>query len=82
MNEATKAGRALNAMVSTHFGSVEILGPRPGIMEKRANKFTWTILLKSTNLNELHNLLGSFRRNTKVKSGTSIKVDVDPQNLA
>lgn len=69
-------------MVKKHFPEVICLGPRPATVEKKSNQFTWTILLKSRDLNQLHNCLNSFSMNWTAISGVSLKVDVDPQHLA
>jgi primosomal protein N' (replication factor Y) len=80
--EATKAAGLLNAMIKKHFSEVDLLGPRPAIIEKKANNFSWTLLLRSKNINQLHSLLDNFNGNFKLPSGVSIKVDVDPQTLS
>lgn len=68
-------------LTQKHFKQVQVLGPRPATIEKKANQFTWTILLKSRDLNELHNCLNSFQLNWAGISGISLKIDVDPQHL-
>ncbi len=78
---AMSTGDVISHLIDTHFKNVEILGPRPGIIEKRANKYNWTILLKSAQVNELHNLIKTFRANIKLKSSVSLKIDIDPQTL-
>lgn len=65
-------------LIEKHFMDVEILGPRPGFIEKRVNKFTWASMIKTKNVNQLHNFIDSLKRNITTKSGTSIKIDVDP----
>jgi len=76
------AAKLINSIRKKHFDSVEVLGPRPAIIEKRANKFTWTILLKSVEISDLHNLLKTFRENIKTHHSISIKYDIDPQSLS
>ena len=71
----------LHGLCDKHFPCVQVLGPRPANLEKKANQYTWTVLLKSQDLNQLHNMVRSFRLNWDVKSGISLKVDVDPQHL-
>jgi primosomal protein N' (replication factor Y) len=68
-------------LISKHFQSVSILGPRPAHIEKKSNQFTWSILLKSKNMGELHNLIKSFEMNYKSQSSVSYKIDVDPYTL-
>lgn len=82
VEECQKAAQILNSLIKQHFSDVELLGPRPGIIEKRANNFTWTILLKSQNIGHLHQLISNFKRHFKLLSGVSLKVDVDPQTLS
>lgn len=72
----------LRSLWQQHFNKVQILGPRPALIEKRANQFTWTVLLKSQDINQLHNMLKSFQLNWSVISGISLKIDVDPQHLS
>jgi len=68
-------------LIKLHFGLVHLLGPRPAAIEKKSNQFTWTILLKSENLSQLHNLLKSFELNCPKISSITYKIDVDPYNL-
>ncbi len=72
----------LRGLVTKHFPEVRLLGPRPATVEKKANQYTWSVLLKSKDLNQLHGLLRSFELNLPVVSGISTKIDVDPQHLA
>lgn len=81
-NAATQTAKLIDHLIEEHFPKVTLMGPRPGIMEKRANKFNWTILLKSEDMNQLHNLIRTFRTNVKLKSSVTIKLDIDPQNLS
>jgi len=62
--------------------SLEVLGPRPLFIEKRANKFTWNILIKTSNINDLHRSLTTFQANTAFHQSVSMKIDVDPQQLS
>ena len=64
-----------------NFPDVRILGPTPMSIEKKANQFTWAIMLKSENVNQLHNLLSTFEDNYKTISSVSYKIDVDPVNV-
>lgn len=64
-----------------HFGGVEILGVRPAQVEKRENKFTWLMLVKSTDVNELHNFINSLKKNIPKDHRVSIKLDIDPRHL-
>ncbi len=82
INECQKAAGILQSLINQHFSEVDLLGPRPGIIEKRANNFTWTILLRSQDIGQLHQLVSNFKRHFKLISGVSLKVDVDPQTLS
>lgn len=71
----------MKEMIGKHFQEVSILGPRPAFVEKKSNQFTWSILLKSKDLSQLHNLLKSFEMNYKSMSSVSYKIDIDPYSL-
>jgi len=64
-----------------NFQGVEVLPPRSALIEKLVNKFTWCILLKSQNVQNLHNLLTTTKNNIKIPSRTSFKIDIDPYNF-
>lgn len=74
-------GTMMRSLIAQHFPEVSILGPRPANIEKKSNQFTWSILLKSKDLPQLHNLLKSFEMNYKSISGISYKIDIDPYSL-
>jgi primosomal protein N' (replication factor Y) (superfamily II helicase) len=74
-------GSMLRGLVSQHFPEVTILGPRPAHIEKKSNQFTWSILLKSGDLGQMHKLLKSFEMNYKSQSSISYKIDIDPYTL-
>jgi primosomal protein N' (replication factor Y) len=74
-------GGMIRGLTAKHFPEVSILGPRPANIEKKANQFTWSILLKSKNISQLHNLLKSFEVNYKSISGITYKIDIDPYSL-
>jgi primosomal protein N' (replication factor Y) len=75
------AGTMLRGLIQQHFPEVTILGPRPAHIEKKSNQFTWSILLKSKDLAQMHNLLKSFEMNYKSQSSVSYKIDIDPYTL-
>jgi primosomal protein N' (replication factor Y) len=77
-----KIDTMLKGMQRQHFSEVMILGPRPALLEKRANQFTWTVLLKSKDFNQLHNLIQTFESNVQMISGVSLKIDIDPQHIS
>jgi primosomal protein N' (replication factor Y) len=68
-------------MKEKNFDQVEVLGPRPALVEKRSNKFTFSILFKSSNINQLHNIVKSMTSNYQGQSSISIRIDVDPYNI-
>jgi len=74
-------GVMMKGLVAQHFPEVTILGPRPAHIEKKSNQFTWSILVKSSDLSQLHNLLKSFEMNYKSLSSVSYKIDIDPYTL-
>jgi primosomal protein N' (replication factor Y) len=74
-------GPMLRNLIGTHFPEVTILGPRPAHIEKKSNQFTWSILLKSKDLPQLHNLLKTFENNYKSLSSVSYKIDIDPYTM-
>lgn len=71
----------LRSLITHHFQNVTLLGPRPAHIEKKANQFTWSVLLKSEDLSQLHNLLKSFELNYKSLASVSYKIDIDPYSL-
>ena len=75
------AGMMMKNLISSHFPDVTILGPRPASIEKKSNQFTWSILLKSKDVSQLHNLLKSFEMNYKSLSSVTYKIDIDPYTL-
>lgn len=68
----------LQLVAHKNFSDVKILGPAPMSIEKKANQFTWALMLKSENVNQLHNMLSTFEENYKPISSVSYKIDVDP----
>ncbi len=62
--------------------SLEIQGPRPVSVEKRANKFTWNLLIKTSNISHLHRSIETFLNNSQFHQSVSVKIDIDPQQLA
>ena len=74
-------GEMLRSLIESNFPEVTILGPRPAHIEKKSNQFTWSILLKSKDLPQLHNLLKTFEINYKSLSSVSYKIDIDPYTM-
>jgi primosomal protein N' (replication factor Y) len=80
-SEAQKMAQMCEDLIAQHFLGVDLLGPRPSLVEKRVNKFTWTLMLRAEKVNELHNLIKTLRRHMKLPSGVSFKLDIDPYHL-
>jgi len=63
---------------------VTILGPTPAPLTRLRNKYRWQLLLKGSEVKNLHFLGASLLKNRSVfsKRGTvKISIDVDPENL-
>jgi primosomal protein N' (replication factor Y) (superfamily II helicase) len=80
-NLAVTAAKQLKHLIKEHFTQVELLGPRPAIIEKRVNKYTWTIMLKSADRNQLHNCLNTFKTMANNYQKISLKFDIDPYHM-
>lgn len=76
-----QVGPMIRNLIIQHFPEVIFLGPRPAHVEKKSNQFTWSILFKSKDPSQLHNLLKSFELNYKSLSSVSYKIDVDPYSM-
>ncbi|MDH5580307.1 MAG: primosomal protein N' [Bdellovibrionales bacterium] len=79
--DSEKAVFILKNLVQKSFSQVSVEGPRPAIIEKKVNKYTWAILLRSQNLNQLHNCLKSLTNNLKMHHSVTLKLDIDPQTI-
>lgn len=79
--ESDKIGRVFNDLIGSHFKDVELLGPRPCLIEKRVNKFSWAFLIRSKDLGQLHNLLKSMLKNVKIGYDLQLKIEVDPYHI-
>lgn len=77
----TGVANQLQRIIATHYQSVRLMGPTPMGIEKKANQFTWAIMLKSDQVNELHSVVSTFETNYKTVSNVSYKVDVDPVHI-
>lgn len=82
IKKSLELGQWLEGLKNHHYDKVDILGPRPAIMEKRVNKFTWTILLRSSDLMQLHAVLSMCQSNLDNFKPVQIKMDVDPQVIS
>ena len=76
--ECGKMKNILDDMKMHFFKTIRILGPRPVSIEKRVNKYTWSFMIDSSDINELHNGLDALVHNYSPKSKVSYKFDVDP----
>jgi primosomal protein N' (replication factor Y) len=76
-----QVGPMFRHLIASHFPEVILLGPRPASIEKKSNQFTWSILLKSSETSQLHNLLKTFENNYKSMSSISYKIDIDPYTM-
>lgn len=81
VSESNKAVELLKSLGRKHFQKVEILGPRPALIEKRANKYTWSVFIKSEDLGELHSLVDNFQKYFKPHYSLSFKIDIDPISI-
>ncbi len=81
IDECLKAADWMRQLSKQHFKSVEILGPRPSHIEKRVNKFNWSIMLRSDDINQLHNFLKTYEDSIKLPYHISQKIDVDPYHI-
>lgn len=78
IKESSNQANSLRALSEKHFNKVEILGPRPSMVEKKINKFTWSLMIRSSDVNQLHNLISTFSKNYRPPHTISLKIDVDP----
>lgn len=78
IKESSSQAQRMLDMARAHFTKVEILGPRPSMIEKKVNKFTWSLMIRSDDINQLHNLLNTFEKSYTPPHSISLKIDVDP----
>jgi len=81
ISEASKVFKDLSKVSSAHFPDVKLYGPTPLSIEKKANQFTWAIMLKSDDVQNLHKLLATFDLNYRPVSNITHKIDVDPIHI-
>lgn len=62
---------------------LETFGPAPSPLDKIADNYRWQVLLKDADPEHLHAVCVAVRaeQNTLVKSGCSLTIDVDPENM-
>jgi primosomal protein N' (replication factor Y) len=71
----------MEGLISKAFNSVNVFGPRPSIIEKKVNRYTWVLMLKSKDINGLHNLINSFSKNYSPHYSVTVKIDIDPYTI-
>jgi len=71
----------ISSLINRHFPKTEALGPRPSLIEKKVNKYTWVLMLRGNDTNQLHNLLKTYKLNYKPPYNVSISIDVDPYHF-
>lgn len=73
--------RSLQKAIAGNFPAVGLYGPAPLGIEKKAGQYTWAIMLKSDDPNQLHNALNTFEQNYHPMNSVSYKIDVDPTQI-
>ena len=81
IDHASSIGQSLNQVIQEHLPQVRLHGPTPMSIEKKANQYTWAIMLKSPDARALHQVLDTFEQNYQTVSNISYKIDVDPIHL-
>jgi len=75
----------LKNILNAHNNTVELLGPAPAPMEKKAGKFRTQLLLLSQSRPALHQLLGkALPHIEKIKSAKKVRwsLDIDPMEMS
>ena len=81
IEQSQNVATSLNNIITEALPNVRLLGPAPMGIEKKANQFTWAIMIKSENINELHQVIATFDQNYQSTSNVSFKVDIDPVQI-
>ena len=81
VSNIVSVGEGLKSIVEKNSLDVQILGPSPAMIEKRANQYCWYIAIRSVNINDLHNLINVFQNSYNRVSGVSFKIDIDPYQI-
>ncbi len=79
--DSQRARVIIDNLISKAFGKVNVLGPRSSLIEKKVNRFTWVLMIKSQDINSLHNLINSFSKNFKPHYSISVNIDIDPYQI-
>lgn len=80
-NTCRQIEQILNGIAEKNQLKIDIWGPTPLVIEKRAGQFTWCFQLKGPNRKELHQLINGFEHFYQSQSGVSVKLDIDPQSV-
>ncbi|MBF0367815.1 MAG: primosomal protein N', partial [Oligoflexia bacterium] len=78
---AFESKNLLEHFCETYFKGVFILGPKPGMIEKRVGQYTWCLLLKSSDLNQLHRTITAYELNFATPHSIHLKIDIDPYDF-
>jgi primosomal protein N' (replication factor Y) (superfamily II helicase) len=71
----------LQNISKSHLPTIQVLGPRPALIEKRVNKYTWSLMLRSSDRSDLHKALNTLENNIGLPKEVALKYDVDPYHL-
>ncbi len=80
-HESFNAQKIITHLIKASFPSVEILGPRAAIVEKKSNKYTWSLMIRGKEFKEMHTMLKTFQKMFNPHYSVSLKIDVDPYSL-
>ena len=64
-----------------HDSVVTILGPAPAPIEKIRDYYRWHVLLKSSQIDILHQLIDHIDERFQANAGERITIDIDPENM-
>ena len=78
---AKEVAGLLRKLKLKHFKTIEVLGPRPAMIEKKVNQYTWSILLRSKSVQEVHSTLKTLRNNFTPPKKMNLNMDIDPQHI-
>lgn len=78
VTEIMKEVDNLNHVIGKNSLEVEVWGPSPAMIERRANMYTWSFFLISKNVNQMHFVIDTFKKFNQIEKNYSVKIDVDP----
>ena len=81
ISHVNDVGNKLRAVTASHYDQVQLLGPTPLGIEKKAGQFSWAMMLKSANISQLHQAVATFEKNYLDQSNISFKIDIDPVQI-